>query len=92
MNLRQTILETLAAVMRDHGLTPPSGFADDQPLFQTGLDSLGYAIVVARLEQTLGYDPFVLMQEPVYPRTWGELVAIYEQFKDRARPDAKRQQ
>lgn len=84
MNLRDQIAETLCAVMRENGLPPPAGFDEDQPLLQTGLDSLGYAIVVARLEQALGYDPFVLMDEPVYPRTFGELVAIYERFKDRA--------
>lgn len=84
MNLRDLITETLCAVMRENGLTPPASFADDQLLLQTGLDSLGYAVLVTRLEQALGYDPFVLMDEPVYPRTFGELVAIYERFKDRA--------
>lgn len=84
MNLRDLITETLCAVMRENGLTPPADFADDQLLLQTGLDSLGYAVLVTRLEQALGYDPFVLMDEPVYPRTFGELVAIYERFKDRA--------
>lgn len=86
MTLRQTLTETLAAVMRENGVTPPETFADDLPLLRTGLDSLGYAIVVARLEQELGYDPFLLMDEPVYPRTFGELVAIYEKFGDRAHP------
>jgi hypothetical protein len=52
----------------------------DSILLQTGLDSLGFAILVARLEETLGYDPFVLMQDPVYPQTFGEFLAIYNQF------------
>jgi hypothetical protein len=84
MDLRHTIAETLSAVMRENGVTPPPAFTDDLPLLQTGLDSLGYAMVVTRLEMALGYDPFVLMDEPVYPRTFGEFVAIYEKFKDRA--------
>lgn len=83
MHLRQALIETLSAVMRENGVTPPEDFPDDLPLLRTGLDSLGYAIVVARLEQELGYDPFLLMDEPVYPRTFGELVAIYEKFRDR---------
>ncbi len=83
MNLRNLVADTLGTVMRENGLTPPPDFHEDQPLLKTGLDSLGYAIVVARLEQALGYDPFVLMDEPVYPRTFGELVAIYERFRDR---------
>jgi hypothetical protein len=28
----------------------------------------------------LGYDPFTLMDEPVYPKTLGEFVAVYERF------------
>jgi hypothetical protein len=84
MNIRNTIVETLSAVMRDNGTTPPTAFEDDQALLETGLDSLGYAVVVTRLEMALGYDPFVLMEEPVYPRTFGEFVAIYERFKDHA--------
>lgn len=85
MNIRDSITETLTSVMRDNGATPPAAFEDDKPLLATGLDSLGYAVVVTRLEMALGYDPFVLMEEPVYPRTFGEFVAIYERFKDHAR-------
>jgi hypothetical protein len=70
--------------MRENGVTPPAEFPDDQPLLRTGLDSLGYAVVVTRLEMALGYDPFVLMEEPVYPRTLGEFVAIYDKYRDRA--------
>lgn len=84
MDIRNTVVETLTAVMRDNGLKLPPAFTDDQPLLQTGLDSLGYAIVVTRLEMTLGYDPFLLIEEPVYPRTLGEFVSIYERFKDHA--------
>lgn len=53
---------------------------DDVVLLETGLDSLGFAILVAYLEEALDYDPFQLMDEPVYPRTFGEFLAIYEKF------------
>lgn len=49
-------------------------------LLESGLDSLGFAILVARLEEDLGYDPFTLMEEPVYPRTLGEFVDIYQRY------------
>lgn len=49
-------------------------------LLESGLDSLGFAIVVAKLEEDLGYDPFVLMDNPVYPKTLGEFISIYEHF------------
>ena len=51
---------------------------DDAILLETGLDSLGFAILVALLEEELDFDPFQLMDEPVYPSSFGEFVAIYE--------------
>lgn len=53
---------------------------DETVLLDSGLDSLGFAILVARLEEELGYDPFVLMDEPVYPRTLHEFIEIYQRF------------
>lgn len=53
---------------------------DETVLLESGLDSLGFAILVARLEEELGYDPFVLMDVPVYPRTLIEFVEIYQRF------------
>lgn len=53
---------------------------DDTVLLESGLDSLGFAILVARLEEELGYDPFVMMDVPVYPRTLSEFVEIYHRF------------
>lgn len=62
---------------------------DDTVLLNSGLDSLGFAILVARLEEELGFDPFVEMEEAVYPTTFGEFLAIYEsrakQYESRAK-------
>jgi acyl carrier protein len=52
---------------------------DDLVLLDSGLDSIGFATLVAKLEEELGFDPFVQMDEPVYPRTFGEFVEIYEE-------------
>lgn len=51
---------------------------DDSVLLETGMDSMGFAVLVARLEEDLGIDPFSIMDDPVYPRTLAEFVAIYE--------------
>jgi acyl carrier protein len=51
---------------------------DGTVLLESGLDSLGFAILVARLEEELGRDPFTEMEDVVYPRTLGEFVSIYE--------------
>ncbi|SMO95913.1 acyl carrier protein [Gracilimonas mengyeensis] len=56
--------------------------ANDTVLLESGLDSLGFATLVAELEEELGYDPFVMMDEPIYPTTFGEFVELYETYKD----------
>jgi len=53
---------------------------DEVVLLESGLDSLGFAILVATLEEELEFDPFTMMDEPVYPTTFGEFVAIYEKM------------
>jgi acyl carrier protein len=49
-------------------------------LLQSGLDSLGFAILVAALEEKLGFDPFTMMDEAIYPASYGEFVNIYKQM------------
>lgn len=78
MDLKHTIREALRAVATEQGERVPAELPDTMPVFDTGLDSLGFAILVARLEEDLGFDPFVAMAEPVYPSTVGEFVALYE--------------
>ncbi len=79
MNPRQHILEALAELFDEEELEMPE-FTDDTVLLDTELDSLSYAVLVTRLDETLGYDPFSLMDEPVYPETFGAFVAVYERF------------
>lgn len=62
---------------QNHGVSPPT-LTEDSVLLETGLDSLGFAILVVRLDELLGYDPFVLSHESYYPRTFGDFVAFYE--------------
>ena len=52
----------------------------DVILLQSGLDSLGFAILVAALEEKLEFDPFTMMNEPIYPTTFGEFIDIYEKM------------
>ncbi|WP_126768405.1 acyl carrier protein [Aliidiomarina iranensis] len=46
-------------------------------LSESGLDSLGFAVVVARLEERLGYDPFSRLPKDQFPHTFSELVSTY---------------
>jgi acyl carrier protein len=77
MSIKLTILEQMEEVAREHGkiLAP---LKDDLVLAECGLDSLGFAVLVARLEDTLGVDPFTAAEETVFPVTLGDFVKVYE--------------
>lgn len=64
----------------DAGVELGTAINNDSILLESGLDSLGFAILIARLEEDLGYDPFTMMDEPVYPKTFGELISVYQRF------------
>lgn len=56
--------------------------SDDLPLLETGLDSLCMAIIVARLEDLLGLDPFDTEEDIEFPVTFGDFVKFYEDAAD----------
>lgn len=78
--LNKIIIETMLSVAEMTECELISDFNEDTVLLESGLDSLGFAILVSRLEEELGYDPFSIMEEPVYPRTLAEFVSIYERY------------
>jgi hypothetical protein len=47
-------------------------------LFDSGLDSLCFAILVSRLEAALQVDPFASAEDLSFPVTFGEFVRFYE--------------
>jgi len=76
-NVRSTIVshfEQVAAEQRQK----LAELTDDRPLMDSGLDSLGFAVLVARLEDALGVDPFSAGVVEDYPVTFGDFVQIYE--------------
>jgi hypothetical protein len=52
--------------------------SDDLKLLESGLDSLSFALIVARLEEELGFDPFDTVDEVRFPVTFGDFVRMYE--------------
>jgi acyl carrier protein len=51
---------------------------DDLVLLDSGLDSLCFATIVARLEDELGLDPFSAADEVELPITFGDFIKCYE--------------
>jgi acyl carrier protein len=54
---------------------------DDQPLADFGFDSLCFAILVARLDDRFGIDPFATSEEMNFPVTVGDFIALYQTSK-----------
>lgn len=80
MDTRSVIIEELSALFEEDGFAVPE-LPDDLVLLDSDLDSLGFAVLVTRLDERLGYDPFALMEEPVYPATLGEFIELYERLR-----------
>ena len=81
MPLRAIIASQFEAVAREQGrrLAPLN---DDLKLLQSGLDSLSFALIVARLEDALGIDPFNSDEMVKFPVTFGDFVRLYETYSE----------
>jgi hypothetical protein len=55
--------------------------SDEVKLLDTGLDSLSFALIVARLEDAIGVDPFDSPDEVKFPTTFGDFVKLYEKHR-----------
>ena len=75
MSVRSTITSLFEEVAREQQRTL-APLSDDLKLLQSGLDSLSFALIVARLEDTLGFDPFETAES--FPVTFGDFVKLYE--------------
>jgi acyl carrier protein len=80
MSTRSTITAEVEQVAKEQSkrLAP---LTDDTVLLESGLDSLCFAILVARLEQRLGFDPFSAAEDVYFPVTFGDFVRFYEKIK-----------
>jgi acyl carrier protein len=77
MSIRSNILKAMQeiATAQKKTLAP---LTDDLALTNSGLDSLCFALLVARLEDETGRDPFSESDEVSFPVTLSEFIALYE--------------
>jgi acyl carrier protein len=77
VSVRSTVIGQFKQVAKEQSkrLAP---LTDDLPLLDSGLDSLCFAIIVARLEDKLGIDPLSASEDAVFPVTLGDFVTFYE--------------
>ena len=77
MSVRSTIFSAMQQIAAEQKISLPP-LEDDLSLQETGFDSLAFAILVARLEDELGVDPFTIPEDVVFPLTVGDFVRAYE--------------
>lgn len=78
MSIRSEIMVQLTQVAEEQNRHLLS-LSDDLPLLHSGLDSLCLAVIVARLEDTLGVDPFSTSDDVRFPVTVGDFIQFYEE-------------
>ena len=78
MSIRDTILDEIRTVAAEQNKTL-APLTDDLPIGDMGLDSLCFAILVARLEDITGRDPLTSAGDASFPRTVREFIAVYEE-------------
>ena len=77
MNVRSEVVTQFKQVAQEQGKRLAS-LTDDLELLNSGLDSLCFAILVIRLEDALGVDPFTASEDALFPVTFGDFVSFYE--------------
>ena len=83
MSVKAAVVSQIQQVAQDNGQRLPP-LTDDLVLLDSGLDSLSIAIIVARLEESLGVDPFSASgsDDLSYPVTLGDFIRFYERATD----------
>lgn len=77
MSVRSKVIEAIQQIAREQHVRLPA-LSDDLSLHETGFDSLAFAILVARLEDETGVDPFTISEDAAFPATVGDFVRAYE--------------
>jgi acyl carrier protein len=80
MSLRPTIAAQFEQVAKEQKRNL-ARLSDDLKLLESGLDSLSFALIVARLEDAVGFDPFDSDEEMRFPVTFGDFVRLYEKHQ-----------
>ena len=83
MSLRTQIAAEMQTVATQQSKTL-APLSDELVLLDCGLDSLCFAILVARLEDEFGFDPFSTEEDVYFPTTFGDFVSFYERAAEPA--------
>lgn len=71
---RVLVVEEIRQLLAEDGLSVEH-IKDEDDFANLGLDSLSFAVLLTRLEDALGFDPFELVPEDAFPpRSIGQLI------------------
>jgi acyl carrier protein len=76
-SVKSIIISQFEQVVKEQNKQLPP-LTDDLVLLESGLDSLCFAIIVARLEDALGFDPFSAAEDVYFPVTLSDFIRFYE--------------
>jgi acyl carrier protein len=79
MDYREIIIDKIIELLAEDDKEIPE-LTEEMILLDSGLDSLGFAILVTVLDEQLGFDPFTESEDPIYPTTLKEFISVYESF------------
>jgi acyl carrier protein len=88
MSIKSIIISQIQEIAGENKKTLPP-LTDDLVLLDSGLDSLAIAILVARLEDVVGIDPFAESDDISYPVTLGDFIRFYENAANAADVDSE---
>ena len=80
MSVKSKIIAAIQQIAAEQQVTLPP-LEDGLSLHETGFDSLAFAILVARLEDDLGVDPFTISADASFPLTIGDFIKAYENVR-----------
>ena len=90
MSVKSIIIDEINDVAAEQGKAV-AHLRDELVLLDSGLDSLCFAILVARLEDRLGVDPFTAAEDVYFPVTFADFVKFYEDATKTVQGDGLRQ-
>jgi acyl carrier protein len=88
MSVKAAVISQIQQIAEDSKQSLPP-LTDDLVLLDSGLDSLAIAILVTRLDETLGLDPFTESDDMAYPVTLGDFIRFYEHAAECQRVDSR---
>jgi acyl carrier protein len=89
VSIKSAVISEIQQVAQEHKKDLPP-LTDELLLLDSGLDSLGIAIVVTRLDDALGFDPFTDSDNLDFPVTVGDFIRLYENAARSRAVDSRR--